>query len=88
MPPRLGEASVRTRLRAFLDEAFLFDDDLSFDDDTSLLDSGILDSTGVLELVLYLEQTFAIDISDEEIIPENLDSIDRLCRFLNSRLDH
>jgi len=84
----LGEATVRTQLRAFLNEAFLIDDDFVFEDDTSLFDSGIVDSTGVLELVLFLEENFGVAIADDEIVPEYFDSIDRLCQFLKSRLDH
>jgi len=52
---------------------------------TSLLDSGIIDSTGILELVLFLEEQFLIKIEDEEIIPENLDSINNLISFLEKK---
>jgi acyl carrier protein len=82
----LGEAAIRERLREFICEAFLLGDEEHLDDATSLLQSGILDSTGVLELVIHLEQTYEMRIADEEIIPENLDSIDRLCGFVRSKL--
>lgn len=54
--------------------------------DESLLDSGIMDSTGILELVLFLEEQFSIAIPDEEIVPENLDSINNIVAFLNKKL--
>ncbi len=51
----------------------------------SLLESGIMDSTGILELVLFLEEQFAIKIDDEEIVPENLDSVANLLVFLEKK---
>jgi len=86
MEVRLGEAAIRERLREFIAEAFLLGDGINFNDETSLLQNGILDSTGVLELVLHLEQMYGMRIADEEIIPENLDSIERLCSFVQSKL--
>lgn len=54
--------------------------------DESLLDSGIMDSTGILELVLFLEEQFSITIPDEEIIPENLDTVNNMMAFVNKKL--
>lgn len=51
----------------------------------SLLESGIMDSTGILELVLFLEEQFLIKIDDEEIVPENLDSVANLIVFLEKK---
>jgi acyl carrier protein len=79
---------LREELRAFVRETFLFDGDAELDDGQSLLASGILDSTGVLELVAYLEDTYDLRIRDEEIVPENLDSIDCLNAFVGARLGH
>lgn len=53
--------------------------------DLSLLESGIIDSTGVLELVMFIEEKYSIKIEDEELIPENLDSIDNIIKFLNTK---
>lgn len=55
-------------------------------DDISLLEEGIIDSVAVLELILFLEETFAISIEDEEIIPDNLDSVNKLVIFVQSKL--
>jgi acyl carrier protein len=48
------------------------------EDNTSFLEEGIIDSTGVLELILFLEETFDIRVADEEVLPENLDSLDQV----------
>lgn len=70
-------------IRSFLLTNFLFDtDENALSNDTSLLEQGIIDSTGVLELVEWLEATFAIKVEDEEIIPENLDTVHCLAQFI------
>jgi acyl carrier protein len=51
----------------------------------SLVDSGIIDSTGILELVMFLEEKYSITIEDEELIPENLDSVKNLVAFLERK---
>jgi acyl carrier protein len=75
-------------LRQFIVDNFLFgraDEALAGND--SLLERGIIDSTGVLELVGFLEQKYGITIQDEELVPENLDSIDRLVRFVSRKVE-
>jgi len=51
----------------------------------SLVDSGIIDSTGILELVMFIEEKYSITIEDEELIPENLDSVKNLVAFLGRK---
>ena len=71
------------KIRAFIFSNFLFDAQQSaLDNDTSFLEQGIIDSTGVLELVEWLEETFAMKVDDEELIPGNLDSVNRLAQFI------
>ncbi len=72
----------KDRIRAFVVENFLFGEGEDLKDDTSFLDEGIIDSTGILELVDFLEEEFEISIDDEELIPENLDSVDLLAAFI------
>jgi acyl carrier protein len=60
-------------------------DDALLGSDDSLLDRGILDSTGVLELVAFLESRFGIKVSDDELVPENLDSVVRITSFIESK---
>ena len=71
------------KIRAFIFSNFLFDaDEGALDNDASFLEQGIIDSTGVLELVEWLEETFSIKVEDEELTPENLDSVNRLGQFI------
>lgn len=74
-------------LRAFILENYLFTDDQSeLADDDSFLENKILDSMGVLELVAFLEEQFGVITEDHEMVPDNLDSIDKLAEFINSKL--
>jgi acyl carrier protein len=72
-------------IRAFILDRFLFGEAREIRADLSLLDAGILDSTGVLELVSYMENRYGIKVEDDELVPENLDSIDGLCAFLGRK---
>ena len=74
------------RIRTFIAETFFFGDGHNLDDSASLLSAGVIDSTGVMELIMFLEETFEITIADEELIPENLESIDRIARFVDRKL--
>ena len=77
--------NTRNIIKDYIIENFLFGDDEGLDDQTSFLNAGIIDSTGVLELVNLLEDKFNIRILDDEILPENLDSINNIVRFLDKR---
>ncbi len=73
-------------IRQFIVENFLFGrDDGTLKEDTSLLDKGIIDSTGVMELVMYVEKQCGVKVEDEELDPQNLDSISRLARFIERK---
>ena len=69
-------------IREFIVENFLFGESNGLADDTSFLDEGIIDSTGVLELVTFLEEKFSIAVADDELVPENLDSINNVENYL------
>ena len=72
----------KQEIRKFIVENFLFGSENGLKDDTSFLDEGIMDSTGALELVTFLEEEFSITVEDEELIPENLDSINNVAAYL------
>ncbi|MFN0197917.1 MAG: acyl carrier protein [Planctomycetaceae bacterium] len=72
-------------VREFVIDNFLYGQG-NVTDQESFLQSGLIDSTGVLELVTFLEDRFEIAIADEELIPDNLDSIDRLVTFIDQKL--
>jgi acyl carrier protein len=76
---------IKIKVKEFIRENFLINDDMALDDSQSLLESGVLDSTSVLELLAFLEETFDITIDDEEIVPENLDSIQNIVQFVESK---
>ena len=72
-------------IRDHIVENYLFGDGNDLGDDTSFLDDGILDSTGVLQVVFHLEDTYNIKVEDDEMLPENLDSINAICAFLDRK---
>jgi len=73
---------IRMRVREFVTSNFYVADPSELLDDTSLLDQAIIDSTGVLEVIAFLEEEYAISIADEEVIPENLETIARIAAFV------
>lgn len=77
---------IEQEMRQFIVDNFLFGDkDSKFSNDDSFLERGIIDSTGVLELVSFLEEKYKIKIMDNELVPENLDSISCLVRFIDRK---
>ena len=77
----------KDKIRAFVVENFLFGSDENLEENTSFLDEGIIDSTGILELVSFLEEEFSIIVEDEELIPENLDSINNVTAYLERKIN-
>jgi acyl carrier protein len=78
---------MKDKIRTFIVENFLFGQDEGLNDDSSFLDEGIIDSTGILELVNFLEEEFSVTVDDEELIPENLDSIINVVGYLEKKLN-
>ena len=75
---------IEAKVRAFIVERFLFGrGELAAGD--SLLEKGVIDSTGVLELVTFLEAQLGVAFEDSELTPENLDSIERIVRFVERK---
>ncbi len=72
-------------IRDFVVSNFLFGEGGSLQDDTSFLESGIIDSTGMLELIMFLENQCNVRVEPEEMVPENLDSINRLVQFIGKK---
>jgi len=79
--------SVEDKVRGYILENFLFTDDQSaLDSSVSLLENGTMDSTGVLEVINFLEDEFGISVADEEMIPENLESVVNIVAFVNRKM--
>jgi acyl carrier protein len=78
--------SVTQQIKTFIVENFIFSSNgFDLSEDESFLDAGVVDSVGVLELVTYVEETFAIQVADEEIVPENFDSVARLSAYIDRK---
>ena len=77
---------IRQSIRQFVIQNFILEDGAGLADDASLVEEGIIDSTGILELVLFLEEKFGLSVPDQDITPENLDSIQRLETYVARRL--
>ena len=75
----------KQQIRQFITSNFYVATEADLADDASLLDHGIIDSTGVLEVIAFLEDTFGIEVADEELVPENLDSIGRIAAFVERK---
>jgi acyl carrier protein len=73
---------IQAQVRQFILSNFYVADASALGEETSLLDQGIVDSTGVLEVISFLETTFGIQVADEEMLPDNLDSIGRITAFV------
>ena len=77
---------ARERVRAFVVENFLFGDAAQApSDEESLIENDIVDSTGVLELVAFIEDSFGISMADGDVVPANLDTIERIAAFVSAR---
>ncbi len=82
----MDEREIQKTIREYVIENILLGEEESdFSDDQSFLESGILDSTGILEVITFLEDTYDIVIDDEEMVPENLDSVSNIARFVSSK---
>ena len=81
---RNAREDIRGQLKKHISDNFMSPEE-SLRDDASLLEEGILDSTGVLDLVMFIEETFGIEVKDEELVPENLDSVNKLVAFVGRK---
>lgn len=78
---------MKEQIRAFLTSNFYVADPASLEDGVSLLERGIIDSTGVLEVIFFIEETYGLKVEDSEMLPDNLDSIDRIADYVNRKLN-
>jgi acyl carrier protein len=79
---------IEQEVRQFLHDNFpLSADGVALEGDASLIEVGVIDSTGVLELIGFIEERYQVEIADEEVLPENLDSIANIIRFVGEKTD-
>lgn len=77
---------VKEQIKGFIIENFLFgSEDSSLGEDDSFLESGIIDSTGILEVVGFIEDEFDIEVLDEELVPDNFDSLNKLVEYIGRK---
>ncbi len=77
---------IKEKIRQYLAENFMFSDDgFKLDDDASFLEEEVVDSTGVMELVLFVEDNFGVAVADEEIVPDNFDSVNQLAAYIQRK---
>lgn len=76
----------KSEIRNFIVENFLYGQDNGLGDDVSFLQKGLMDSTGILELLSFIEEKYGISIDDEELIPDNFDSLNKLSAFITKKM--
>ena len=77
---------IKDKLRLYILENFLFTDDQSeLNNEDSFMDQGIIDSTAILELIFFMGEEFSVKVEAEEMIPDNLDSINKIVSFVNKK---
>jgi acyl carrier protein len=80
-------SAVNSKVREFIKDNFMYRDDRAELADTeSLLDAGLIDSTGILELVAFIETEFSIQMADTDIVPDNLDSVETIVRYVEGKI--
>jgi len=78
---------IKKKIKVFINDHFLIvAGSNTFNDDDSFMQKGIIDSTGVLELVSFIEATFQIKVEDEELIPDNLDSLNKIATYIARKI--
>lgn len=82
----MSAGAVRKKVREYVVENLLIgEEEAGFSDEQSFLETGLIDSTGILEVIFFLENEFDLEIDDEEMVPENLDSVANIGRFVLSK---
>jgi acyl carrier protein len=77
--------TIEQRLRHFIIENFYVSDAAALANDTSLIDGGYVDSTGMLEVIAFLESEFSIQVAEEELVPGNFETIDRIAAYVTRK---
>ena len=78
--------SLEATIREFILENYLFTDDESeLKNEESLIESGVIDSTGIMEVIAFMQKEFEIQVEDDEMVPENLDSVNNIVAFITKK---
>jgi len=77
---------INVQIRDFIAQNLLFSDNgYQYDDDDSFLQEGIVDSVGVMDLVSFVEDNFNVEVDDQEIVPDNFDSVNKLAQYVRGK---
>ncbi len=77
---------IETRIKQFVLDNFVYGGSLNeIKDEASFMAEGIIDSLGVLELIAFVEDAFAIEVADEEVLPENFGSVRGMARYIREK---
>jgi acyl carrier protein len=75
--------AVANKIREYLSRNFLFSDQgFQYEDDASFLELGIIDSFAFVELLQWVQEEFSISVADDELVPDNFDSVRKLSSFI------
>jgi acyl carrier protein len=78
--------TIEEQIRDYIATNMLFSDNgYPYEDGVSFLEEGIVDSTGVLELILFVEETFGVQVADEDVTPDNFDSVAQLAGYIRTK---
>ncbi|MFO1336994.1 MAG: acyl carrier protein [Burkholderiaceae bacterium] len=77
---------TKALVRRYIEEDILMGGGTAFADGDSLIEHRVVDSTGFLELIAYLEDEFGLTVEDDEMVPENLGSLDRIETYVRRKL--
>jgi acyl carrier protein len=82
----MDKNELSRKIENFISERFIFDPEQAIGRDDSLLETGTIDSTSILEVVLFLEENFGIKVDDQDMVPSNLDSVNKIADFVQRKL--
>lgn len=80
--------TIKEQIRTYLREKLLYvDEGFDYSDDTSFISEGLIDSTGIMELVSFVRSTFAIQVDQKDLTPDNFDSINKIANFIHTKIE-
>lgn len=77
--------TVEEQVRHYIDEKLLVGGSRDYKDEASFLQTGIVDSLGILDLVSFVEERFGIEVDDDEVVPDNFDSVQQLSSYVRRK---
>jgi acyl carrier protein len=83
----MTDMDIKENIRKYIAENMLFTESFTYDDDASFLEQAIIDSVGFMELVAYVQKEFGIEVGPQDLVRDNFDSVNKLARYVSSRLD-